>query len=239
MLPVGRGLLIVVVLACLVSLPVRADAEIIKLVTPNADGSFAGTFDNDNDVALISFVLQSSALVTVNMTSHLDLIGFDPLLTLFGRLADIETGDFEHEGNQYGLVLESNFGDIGVLDFNVPGFVEGGMLLAGNYLLAVTQYDNFFDRSADGDVGSFAHHQDPFFTCGGVLPGEPDGGCFVSFEGTPRSPEFAGTLTIESEDVPQPVPEPGSLTLLALGSAALLAGRGRRSRPGIKAVRRK
>jgi hypothetical protein len=42
-----------------------------------------------------------------------------------------------------------------------------------------------------------------------------------------RTPNFAGSLTIEPENVPQPVPEPGSLTLLALGGAALLARRDR------------
>jgi hypothetical protein len=234
MLPVGRGLLIVVVLACLVSLPARAEAEIITLVTPNADGSFGGMFNNDNDVALISFVLQSSALVTVNM----DLVGFDPLLTLFGRVED-GTGDFLYLDDEYDKVLDSNFGVIDNLDFDVPGFLEDGMLAAGSYLLAVTQFENFFDLSLGGGFGTFAYAADSRFTCGPLDERDPACKGFLAWDGTSRSPEFAGLLTIEPEDVPQPVPEPGSLTLLALGSAALLARRGRRSRPRINTARGK
>jgi hypothetical protein len=228
MLPVGRGLLIVVVLACLVSLPARADALVITLNpdAPLSSGAFDfnRTFTADNDVALIYLSLLSSAVLTIEMTSHLATpAGFDPFLTLFAPGTDFQ-GSYDH------------FFDTidGRIDTREVEFIPGGMLAAGNYLVAITHDFNFY-RPGSGFVYDGADS--------GVLTSELSGGetsCsdFVSLFGECRTRQFAGTISVQAENV-QPVPEPGSLTLLALGSAALLVGRGRRSRPGIKTASRK
>jgi hypothetical protein len=244
MLPVGRGLLIVVVLACLVFLPARADADIITVV-PNADGSFGGTFVNDNDVALIYLSLLGPAFVTFNITSHLALTdpGFDPILTLFTSQGTQFTPP--GSGDSYDPLFESFTGsfdsnqeDLGLF---FPNVFAAGMMAAGNYLVAISHDLNNFDLATGGFLydgaaeGQLTNDLKSFGI--GTECGASE---FVSGFGEPcRTRNFAGSLTIESEDVPQPVPEPGSLTLLALGSAALLAGRGRRSRPRIKTATRK
>jgi PEP-CTERM motif len=231
MRPVGRGLLIVALLACLVSLPTRADADIIT-ITPNADGSFGGTFSADNDVALIYLSLLGPAFVTFNITSHLELIepGFDPILTFFTaggtQFTPPDSGDsYDPLFASFDGSFASNHEDLALF---FPDVFSGGTMAAGNYLLAVTQYENSFNLSSvEGEVGGFQYDADSRFTCGPLETRDPECTGFLAFDGTSRSQEFAGSLTIEPEDVPQPVPEPGSLTLLALGSAALLARRAR------------
>lgn len=234
----GRSLPVVVLFACLVLLPARADADIITVV-PNADGSFGVTFGADNDVALIYLSLLGPAFVTFNITSHLDPTepGFDPILTFFTAGGSQFTPP--DSSDSYDFLFDSFTGSFDSSQEDLALFFPSGTLAAGNYLLAVTQYDNYFNLSPDGGFGTFTYAADSLFTCGPIPERDPACTGFLAWDGTSRSPEFAGLLTIEAENVPQPVPEPGSLTLLALGSAALLARRGRRSRPEIKPASRK
>jgi hypothetical protein len=239
MRPYGRSLLVAVIL-CLGLMPARADATVISL-NPDAPVSsgafdFSGAFDVDNDVALIYLSLVGSAVLSIDFTSLLDpadgeLRGFDPIVTFFGV-----GGDFL---GSYDWMNDATFDAA----FGVRS-IEGLTLAAGSYVLALTHYGNYYQPGgleeegfvpgyflADAAVdGLFSHsfYATPDTSCGSFV--DVDGGC--------RSSRFAGTLTIEPENVPQPVPEPGSLTLLALGGAALLARRGRRSHHGTKAVPR-
>jgi hypothetical protein len=244
MLPVGRCLLVVALLACLVLIPARADADIIT-VTPNVDGSFGGTFGADNDVALIYLSLLGPAFVSFSITSHLDLTesGFDPILTFFTaggtQFTPLGSGDsydplFESVTGSF----DSNQEDLGLF---FPNVFSGGLMAAGDYLVAISHDLNNFDLATGGflyDGAAEGQLTNDLRSFGiGANCGASD---FVSGFGQPcRTRNFAGSLTIESEDVPQPVPEPGSLTLLALGSAAVLARRGWRSRPRIKTASRK
>jgi hypothetical protein len=242
MLPVGRGLLIVVVLACLVSFPARADADIITMnsIAVDADGSFRGEFDleRDDDVRFLYFSLTGAAFLTVEFTSHLapeGERGFDPTLSLF---ADVP-GSFDPFGLA-GPDLEDTYWyhrEFFPADLPPPNgidiFIDGLLLAAGNYALAVTQFGNSYTPGL-----GFTYQGISDFTSSELWgPGNGTAGpceTFVGWMGDCRTREFAGRLAIVPEDVPQPVPEPGSLTLLALGSAALLARRGRQSRREIK-----
>jgi hypothetical protein len=206
----GHGLLVVLV-ACLSLMPVRTEAAPIELGTVSS-GNFAisGVFGADNDVALIFLSLFGTAVVSAEITSHLDAVdpGFDPILTLLGPGTDF-LGDYDY-----------------LFDAS-EGFIEAVTLSAGNYVLALTQYHNYYFPGAGFEYaaavnGRFTYD---FFAVDADGDGVPDTPCsaFVAFDGGCRSPNFAGTLSVQPEDVVQPVPEPGSLFLLMAGGAALLA----------------
>jgi hypothetical protein len=194
---VGRGLFATVV-AFLVCGPARAEAAPISisagLLSPGTF-NFGGTFGTDNDVALIYFSLAGTSDLTAQMTSHVATpAGFDPILTLFGAGTDF-LGGFDYlTDTDTGLLLAT--------------------LAAGNYLLAVTQFNNYYTPGNGFDYDAAVNGQ---FTS--ALFG-PAAGCsaFVAYDGSCRSPQFAGTLSLPT----QAVPEPGTLALVVCGGAALV-----------------
>jgi PEP-CTERM motif len=212
-----RHVSVVIVVVCLSLLPARSEAAAITHpidfgtvsagITP-----FDGIFELDNDVALIRFTLDASADVSAEVTSHLaSPAGFDPILTLFGP------------GSSF----------LGAFDFltdSSTGSLSAGLLGPGNYLLALTQYVNFFspfEGQFDFDQDADGLFTQSLFDPSGAL------GCtaFVAFnfateQAECRTPAFAGSLTVE----PAAVPEPGTLALLAVSAATLLARRPRRRR---------
>jgi hypothetical protein len=228
----GRLWLVALVL-CLVGLiPARGEAALID-VTPTAFGTVSsgpylldGTFVKDNDIALFSFSLTSTATVTAELTSFLcnepdgmcedsTVRGFDPILTLLS-----DDSAYTLQGSAVSVT--------GNDPFTLPL-----TLGPGDYLLAITQYNNFYSGTTGGafDNDTLASFTKAFFDIENLAPC-PD---FIAFvppdEGLDPAPEcrnksFAGTLTIESTAVP----EPGTLTLLALGGSALIARRRRRTR---------
>src|SRR5687767_373814 len=70
--------------ACLllyaVLVPSRANGAIIHTFVDSSSAStaFAGTFNYDNDLALLYFTLSAPSIISAEVTT-----GFDPLLTLF------------------------------------------------------------------------------------------------------------------------------------------------------------
>lgn len=230
--PVGRGLLVVALLVCVVSLPTRATASVITL-NPDAPHSsgilpLIGEFGADNDVALIYLSLLAPSILSIDFSLSLQPPdggprGFDPIVTFFGSGSDF-LGSYDRIND-------------GTLDaaFNVFS-LEGVALAAGNYVLALTHYGNYYEPGGlDGGVfvpGFFLGDVfgDASFSHAFYATGDTSCASFVDVDGGCRTPNFAGSLTVVPENV-QPVPEPGSLTLLALGGAALLARRARRRPP--------
>jgi hypothetical protein len=221
MLAFGRVLLATLAV-CVVLLPARSEAATISLgpLDPGST-SLNGTLSVDNEVAFFSFSLSATSLITADMTSYFcqdpagcdpaDL-GFLPILTLFA-------------GNE--ATSSSYLRD---LTFGYPPIpsVEWLTLGPGTYLLAVTMYENYFDPS-DPTAGQFFYQDFPNFTT--LIFGEI-AGCdgFVQPIGTDvldcRTGAFAGSLTVQGVSVP----EPATLSLLALGAGGILLRRCRRRR---------
>lgn len=202
----GHALLVVLV-ACLGLVPARAAAETIDHGTfSSGTFDFSGEFTFDNDIALIYLSLFDTAVVSAEMTSHLDApAGFDAILTLFGPGTDF-LGAYDY------------------LSENAFGFLDPVTLSAGTYLLAISHDLNYYFPGSGFDYDGAENR--------GLLTFDLSGGgtaCseFVAWDGGCRSRQFAGSLNIQ----PETVPEPGSLVLLMAGGAALLARRRRWRRP--------
>lgn len=106
-----------------------------------ANFSFTGTFRSDTDVQFFNFSLAADSTDAVINTLSLNggtnlasnLIaggGFNPYLAIF----DASTGDFKFDTSS------KAGGDEAVISNTAPYFY--GTLLAGNYILALTQFDN-------------------------------------------------------------------------------------------------
>lgn len=172
------------------------------------------TFVADNDLALFQFTLAADATITASITSHLTTpAGFEPILTLF------EPGS-EFMGS-WDFLREADAGPL------------TAALSAGSYLLALTQYNNYF---SPGD-GAFDYDAavDGFYTKA-VFGGTTALACdaFVAPGATTSDPPecrtagYAGTLRVSAT-----VPEPAALSLVTIGASVLLARRRIRRRSGI------
>ena len=210
----------VVVIAGLLPSPARASSiDPITFSFLSGAGTFefgcvladSTCFDQDNDVVLVTFDVLAPSTFTAQTTSFA-LGGFDPVLTLFEPNGeslppnddrDPDTGDFD-------------------------ALIGPLTLLPGMYTLALTQSPNF------GQVllqTGFDFDDTPFFTS--ILYGSNGSECtaFITFDGDCRTGYFAGSLTIEP--LAAPVPEPGTLLLVATGTGVLMRTRfsRRRTRP--------
>lgn len=118
--------------------------------------SFTGNLANDDTVQLFNFSILAPVSVTLRTLSYGggtnavgDVIapgGFDPIITLFddtGSIVNVNGEDAVNDDDE----------DDGVVDAALLDPVTGEAfdsflaiaLLAGNYTVAVTQFDNFFD----------------------------------------------------------------------------------------------
>jgi hypothetical protein len=211
--------------ACLVP-HVASAAPVLHTANVAADGTlqeFGGTFEFDNDVALIHFALGEGVYDFLAQTTSYapeESGGFDPVLWLYFA---------PPESNPLDLSLYSRYPtpvdptnpespnylawnddqDVGVLD----SLLTLQLIDAGSYILALSQTGNSaleefgFDQSGD-DYQCFSGNNE-------------DGSC--AFGG--RLPTYAGTVRITDVTT---VPEPGTLSLLALGSLATALARRRR-----------
>ena len=207
----GRCSLVFVVV-CLVLVPARSEASMITLdqgTLSSGSFGFSGTFTADNDIALIYFALPTTASFSVQITSNLTGTppGFDPYLSL------LTSGGTDFLG----------FGYLADQESGLPN-----TLASGSYLLALTQYDNRFTPGS-----GFDYDADPLFTLtlatifGVAVPGGCQGFLAIDFIGSAtecRTGSFAGSLVVQTATAP----EPGSLSLLALGATAWIARQRRR-----------
>lgn len=135
-----------------------------------ADFSFTGNFTQDSDVQLFSFSLASDSssfiIDTLSLNGGTNAAGasigaggFDPYLAIFK----------ESDGQWFYSTEIKNAGD--------EAIISGSLLFAGNYLLALTQTDNFRagDYLTDGfafDLGLTSFSPNPFTTNGGGGSGQ-------------------------------------------------------------------
>lgn len=205
---------------CLLSLGAPAAADTIAIDRTGATGvlTFDGLFANDNDVALIAFDILSPSMFSAMTTSYASG-GFDPLLTLF-----------DADGNWLTENDDDPTGAAGVDALLVDPITLAPLLLTpGRYTLALSQTLNNSGLTVDEP---FARADFPSYWRESF---DPEGACaafvavdFQSGETACVSNFFAGSMTITPLEQPQPVPEPGTLALLATGAAAALLRRSRR-----------
>ena len=184
---------------------------LFALGEPSPSQTLTGSFQVDNDVALFQFILTGAAGVSA-FTSG-DATALDSLIGLFSGT----TGNIvRYLDVAQGAEVDAENDDI---DFDAGNFNSALpviLLDPGTYILALLQTGNDFTSGVDGIdslLAGFSFDDTPDYR-GGICA---EGGC-----------NFSLNLTVASGETPAPVPEPGTLSLVALGSAAALARRLRR-----------
>ena len=186
--------------------------------------SFTGTFSADDDVQLFNFTVAGPSTVSLlsygygggtqqDVNANVVLAGgFDPILALFDNT---------------GLLIATNDDDTSgtvnadpITTFEWDTFLTTD-LLAGDYIVAVMQYDN---RPGTNTIGAtllsdgFKYTDDPFFT---AVLGGCSNGQFCDTGGNNRTNEWAfDVLNVESAT--QVVPVPAAAWLFGSGLIALV-----------------
>jgi hypothetical protein len=191
----------------LVSATSLANCGLFALGEPSPSQTLSGSFQADNDVALFQFILTGAASVTAFTSGDAAL---DSLLGLFDSSGSI----VRYLNAEQGGLVDAENDDISDTNFNSA--IPAILLDPGTYIVALLQTGNDFTSGLDGIdslLAGFSFDDTPDYR-GGICA---EGGC-----------NFSLSLTVDSGETPAPIPEPGTLSLVALGSAAALARRLRR-----------
>jgi hypothetical protein len=217
------------VVSALLLAPSAADAAAIRIeqvvAAPQA-ATLTGDFTFDNDVALFSFDLAPGEYSFLARTTSYAGGGFDPFLALYGPDNRIVTYD---DGTLF--ARNDNVSDVGdpvpdvipdsILQFLLPVSVQT------RFTLALIQAGNeAIEEPVDGLI-AFTWDDDGFKCATAPGPEACQAGRFVDFyTGVARGGDFSLELAITPADT-APIPEPGTLSLLAIGSGAALIRRRR------------
>jgi hypothetical protein len=187
-------------------------------VASAADFSFTGSFDADDDVQYFDFVVGSTSDVQLMSLSYAGGVnsagqtisagGFDPILTLFNK----DTGAFIAD-NDDGNVPDVNEDVASGNTFDT--FLEV-TLNAGNYTVAISQFDN---RRVGLLFEGFLETDANFTSADGCSNGQ-----FCDVDGNNRTPDWAFDIrNVNSATTPNtsvvPLPASGAMLLAGLGVA--------------------
>ena len=205
--------------ACVLGLAIVAAAPSVTSaapinvdVTPGVAATFDGTFDNLNDVALFQFTFLEGAF---NLLATTDVIGagggFDPYLTLY-------LGDQRYTYlDEFGLPTPAESDDA----IGVDASLSLLLTTPGTYTLALTHTQNFshetfgFDWDGIADVMGELY---PDVSCA------PDGPTFGPFCANAMFSVDVSVTPVATELVP----EPSTISLLAVAFGAMAIHRRRR-----------
>ena len=210
------------------ALLLAASVPASALTVETVDFSFAGTLAQDNSVVLIEFTVAETSTIELSSYSYNGGVmadgttiaagGFDPILSLFDASGSLiaSNDDIDSGNDEWDVYLSAT-------------------LDAGDYTVAVTQYDNFAvdDQLADGWI----RDGDAWFTASEFGGGECT--AFCDANGQARSNAWAfdvlnvATAVVvdngqgEAEPPASPVPLPAAAPALAaaLGALGLLRRR--------------
>lgn len=189
------------------------------------DFDFSGTFTNDNDVVLLDFTVSVDSTVTIFSSSWLSGdsgLGFDPILAIWDASGDIVNE--QDDGNNTGSTLSNGvLYNHGTWDSYFSVF-----LAAGDYTASITQFDNF--REGDNLSAGFRYDGNADFTFDeGYGPAPLFNGVWSSTDERTGDWEFH-ILNVDAASGPSPsVPEPATVTLVAIGLAGLGYNRKRKA----------
>jgi hypothetical protein len=195
-----------------------------------ADLDFRGTFQNDNDVLLFNFNVDTDSTITIFSSSWLygdapvgePLGGFDPILALWDSAGNLIAQ--QDDGYNVGSTVSNGVSyNHGTWDTYFTQF-----LMAGTYTVSITQVNNFpvSTNLSDG----FQQDGNPNFTFDQNYGGATQplfNGIWLSIgpgndDIDPRTNQWEfHILNVADAEVVEPVPEPASLAgLLAFGALA-------------------
>lgn len=176
----------------LATLFVSANSPVLKA----ASFSFTNTLNGDADVRLFNFATTSTGVVGLSTTSYAGG-GFSPVLSLFDL------------GNS-GLLIGRDNG----VDHPSGDATLSLSLAAGNYIVALTVFDNLAvgPRLSDG----FLREGDNDFTRDLGAPGNT--GSFLNVDGQPRTGNYNLVVNnVATASTFTAIPEPSSMLLAGLG----------------------
>jgi len=199
--------------------------------------SFAGTFVNDNDVQLFSFTSGGTSNVRLisygyggGTQSNGNVVaagGFDPILVLFDS-----TGALIGQNDDAVSGTTGACGSGSVMPDPITGAqwdtcLDLPLLPAGNYDVAVMQYDDFA-RGPNLSNGFMRAGQPNFTSSFGCSNGQF---CDVTGNaaGNNRQSYWAFDILNVEQAVQTTVPEPATLSLFGLGLAGFAFGRRRKT----------